>query len=98
MADLRQSRFWTGLLKKIFRILLKRAGVRTRPATRHQHVVPHPDGWAVKGEGNERYTAVYDYQDDAIDRAREIARNYGTDVIIHRQDGTIRDRISYRRD
>ena len=49
----------------------------------------------MKGAGNERYTAIYDYQADAIDRAREIARNYGSDVIIHREDGTVRDRISY---
>ncbi|MCB0589002.1 MAG: DUF2188 domain-containing protein, partial [Phaeodactylibacter sp.] len=41
-------------------------GVRTRPPTHNQHVVPHPEGWAVKGEGNERYTAVFDYQEDAI--------------------------------
>ena len=57
--------------------------------------MPHEDGWAVKGEGNERYTAVYKYQDKAIDRAKDIAKNYGSDVIIHRKDGTIRDRMSY---
>lgn len=70
-------------------------GVKTRPATHNQHVVPHDEGWAIKGEGNERYTAVYDYQDDAIKRAKDIARNYKSDVIIHRKDGTIRDRLSY---
>ncbi|NNE29010.1 MAG: DUF2188 domain-containing protein [Saprospiraceae bacterium] len=70
-------------------------GIRTSPRTYNQHVVPHDEGWAVKGEGNERYTAIYKYQDQAIDRAREIAINYGSDVIIHRQDGTIRDRNSY---
>ncbi|MBK8492705.1 MAG: DUF2188 domain-containing protein [Saprospirales bacterium] len=68
-----------------------------RSTTHHQHVVPHPDGWAVKGEGNEKFTGVYQYQDDAIDRAREIAENYGSDVIIHRADGTIRDRRSYKK-
>jgi hypothetical protein len=95
MSDIRSSGFWSNLLKKILAIILKNAGVRTRPPTHHQHVVPHPDGWAVKGEGNERATAVYNYQDEAIDRAKEIAQNYGSDVIIHRQDGTIRDRVSY---
>lgn len=95
MADLRQPSFWTDLLKKIAGILLKNMGVRTRPPTRNQHVVPHEKGWAVRGAGNERVTATYEYQDDAIDRAKEIARNYGSSVIIHRQDGTIRDRISY---
>lgn len=97
MSDIRQSSFWVNLFKKVARIILKDMGVRTRPRTHNQHVVPHPEGWAVKGAGNERYTAIYDYQDDAIDRAREIARNYGSDVIIHRADGTVRDRISYDR-
>ena len=95
MADIRETKFWAGLAKKVARILLKNTGLGGRTDTRHQHVVPHPEGWAVKGEGNERYTAIYNYQDDAIARAREIAKNYGADVIIHRKDGTIRDRISY---
>ena len=95
MAKINESNFWVNLLKKIINIILKNMGVRTRPKTNNQHVVPHDEGWAVKGEGNERYTAVYKYQDDAIDRAKRIAKNYGSDVIIHRTDGTIRDRISY---
>ncbi|MCB0531533.1 MAG: DUF2188 domain-containing protein [Lewinellaceae bacterium] len=96
MTDIKTSNFWLDLLKKILRIILKGAGVRTGPATHHQHVVPHPEGWAVKGEGNAKYTAVYEYQEDAIERAKDIARNYGADVIIHRKDGSIRDRINYR--
>jgi hypothetical protein len=95
MADSKQSNFWLNLLKKILRILFKNAGVQTSPATHHQHVVPHPEGWAVKGEGNTRYTATYKYQDDAIERAKDIAKNYGSDVIIHREDGSIRDRMHY---
>lgn len=95
MPDIRESSFWANLAKKVGKIILKNMGVRTRPPTHNQHVVPHPEGWAVKGEGNERYTAVFDYQEDAIGRARDIARNYGADVIIHRKDGSIRDRISY---
>lgn len=97
MADFRTPGFWVNLLKKIVAILLKSVGASASSTTHHQHVVPHPEGWAVKGEGNEKYTAVYKYQDDAIDRAREIAENYGSDVIIHREDGSIRDRRSYKR-
>ncbi len=96
MTKINESNFWANLLKKIIRIILKNLGVRTRPPTHHQHVVPHEEGWAVKGEGNEKYTAIYDYQDQAIKRAKHIASNYGSDVIIHRKDGTIRDRISYK--
>jgi len=96
MPNTKKSNFWVDLLVKIVRIILKNLGLRTSPPTHNQHVVPHPDGWAVKGEGNEKYTAVYNYQDEAIERAKDIAYNYRADVIIHRQDGTIRDRISYK--
>jgi uncharacterized protein YdaT len=89
------NKFWINLLKKTLKIILKNMGVRTSTPTHHQHVVPYDEGWAVKGEGNSRYTGIYDYQSEAIDRAKEIAQNYGSDVIIHRKDGTIRDRINY---
>jgi len=97
MADIRTSKFWIDLFKKVLKSFLKNAGVKTRKKTHNQHVVPHEDGWAVKGEGNERYTATYDYQDDAIDRAKDIARNYNSSVIIHGKDGSIRDRISMKK-
>lgn len=82
------------MIKKIAKILLKNAGASTR-STNNQHVVPHEEGWAVRGEGNERVTAVYDRQSQAIDRAKDIARNYNSSVVIHGKDGKIRDRISY---
>ena len=67
MADIRTNSFWTNLLQKILKIILKNLGVRTSKPTHNQHVVPHDEGWAVKGAGNERYTGVYTYQRDAID-------------------------------
>ncbi|MBT8219638.1 MAG: DUF2188 domain-containing protein [Bacteroidia bacterium] len=96
MSDIRTSKFWTGLVKKIIKIILKNLGVRTSPTAHNQHVVPHEEGWAVKGEGNERYTAVYKYQEDAIERARAIAINYRSSVVIHRKDGSIRDTQRYK--
>lgn len=90
------SNFWMNLLKKVIKVVLKNYGIRTTPPTMIQHVVPHPDGWAVKGEGNEKYTAIFDLQSEAIERAKDIAYNYGSSVVIHRKDGTIRDRISYK--
>ena len=96
MSDIRTSQFWVNLFKKVIKQILKNLGVKTSPATNNQHVVPHPEGWAIKGEGNERYTAIFNYQDDAIERAKDIAQNYRSSVIIHRKDGTIRDRISYK--
>ncbi|MDX1684377.1 MAG: DUF2188 domain-containing protein [Saprospiraceae bacterium] len=94
MTDIRKGKFWSNLLKKIVRILVRNisGGGRT---THNQHVVPHEDGWAVKGAGNERITAVYEKQSQAIDRARDIAKNYRSSVIIHGRDGAIRDRMHY---
>lgn len=97
MAKITESKFWYDLLKKILKQILKK---QTKSFgghdTHNQHVVPHDDGWAIKGEGNERHTAIYDHQSDAINRAKDIARNFKSDVIIHRKDGTIRDRITPR--
>jgi len=95
MADINTSDFWVSLLKKIVKIIAKNMGLSTRAPTHNQHVVPHPDGWAVRGEGNEKYTAVYDLQSEAIERAKDIAHNYRSSVIIHGKNGKIRDRISY---
>ncbi len=93
MAKISEPEFWINLLKKILRIVFKSSMPRRK--THNQHVVPHEDGWAVRGEGNERVTSVYDLQEDAINRARDIAINYQSSVIIHRKDGTIRDRMNY---
>ena len=96
MSKSNSSGFWTDLFKKILRILLKNVGLDGRRNSRHQHVVPHDDGWAVKGEGNERVTAVYEKQSQAIERAKDIAYNYRSSVIIHGRDGSIRDVINMK--
>jgi len=67
-------------------------------AKRNQHVVPHAEGWAVKPEGGKRPSSVHDTQQEAIDRAREIARNQESELFIHRPDGRIRERDSYGND
>jgi uncharacterized protein YdaT len=65
---------------------------------RNQHVVPHQGGWAVRGAGAERATAVHDTQAAAIAQARSIARHQGTELLIHGEDGRIRDRDSHGHD
>ena len=95
MSPSGNKNFWPNLLKKIAKIIAKNAGLRTRKPTHNQHVVPHKEGWAIKGEGNQKYTAVYRLQSKAIERAKDIADNYKADVIIHRKDGSIRDRLNY---
>lgn len=65
---------------------------------KNQHVVPRDDGWGVRGAGNSRDTARTRTQGEAIDRAREIAKNQSSEVVIHRSNGQIRDKNSYGND
>jgi hypothetical protein len=67
-------------------------------AGKDQHVVPHQGSWAVKGAGNQRATSVHDTQQQAIDVARDIARNQKSELVIHRPDGRIRDKDSHGSD
>ena len=67
-------------------------------AGKNQHVVPHQNGWAVKGAGNQRVTSVHGTQQQAIDTARGIARNKHSELVIHRPDGRIRDKDSHGSD
>jgi hypothetical protein len=63
-----------------------------------QHVVPHPEGWAVKPAGGERASSVHRTQQEAVDRAREISQNQGTELFIHGRNGQIRERDSHGHD
>lgn len=66
---------------------------------KNQHVVPNKDGgWSVKGAGNGKATANTDTQKQAIEKAKEIAKNQGSEVVIHGRDGKIRDKDSYGQD
>lgn len=66
---------------------------------KNQHVTPHTDGgWQVKGAGNIKATARTTTQSEAINIAREIARNQEAELVIHRPNGQIRDKDSYGND
>ncbi len=65
---------------------------------KNQHVVPRDNQWAVLGEGNSKATAVYPTQQEAIQRAKEIAQNQQSELLIHGINGKIRERNSYGND
>ena len=65
---------------------------------RNQHIVPHKDGWAVRGAGSQRASSVHRTQQDAIDAGRDIARNQQSELFIHGRDGRIRERDSHGKD
>ncbi|MEA4825136.1 MAG: DUF2188 domain-containing protein [Clostridium sp.] len=65
---------------------------------KNQHVVPHNGTWAVRGAGNSRVTSTHRTQSEAINAARSISINQGSEVVIHRPNGQIRDKNSYGND
>ena len=65
---------------------------------RNQHVVPAKDGWAVRRAGSPKATKMFGTQREAIERGREIARNQGSELLIHGRDGRIREKSTYGRD
>jgi hypothetical protein len=62
---------------------------------RSQHVVPTPKGWSVRRYGASRATRIFDRQEDAVAFARERAKKEGTELFVHRPDGTVREMDSY---
>ena len=68
------------------------------PKGKNQHVVPHKNGWAVRGEKNTRYTRLTDTKEEAMKIARQIAKNQKSELIIKDKHGKIIDSDSYGND
>lgn len=86
---------WLRTLIEFLEVFFNSAQRNKRDRTWHQHVVPFKQGWAVRREGNKRITSKHRKQITAIHKAKGLARKYKADVIIHRANGGIRERISY---
>ncbi len=65
---------------------------------RNQHVVPRTDGWAVRGERAERASGVFPTKAEATQAGRTIARNQGTELVIHGRNGRIQSKDSHGKD
>lgn len=63
-----------------------------------QHVVPNGERWSVRRAGASRASGTYTTQQEAIEKARTIARNQGTELYVHGRDGRIRERSSFGND
>ncbi|MDD2516245.1 MAG: DUF2188 domain-containing protein [Candidatus Gracilibacteria bacterium] len=66
--------------------------------SKNQHVVPYNDKWAVKKAGSDKITKSFDNQKNAIEYAKEIAKNNNSELFIHGKTGKIRERNSYGND
>lgn len=58
-----------------------------------QHVVPKDGKWAIKKEHHEKASYIFDTKEEAVKRAKEIAKKQLVYVVIHRRDGTIQDTV-----
>lgn len=62
------------------------------------HVVKHPDGWAVKVAGSMKVTKITKTQKEAIDYGRIMAKNQQSELLIHGENGQIREKDSHGND
>jgi Uncharacterized protein conserved in bacteria (DUF2188) len=60
------------------------------------HVVPAGDEWAVEIDGEQRNT--FKTQNEAITRGGQLAGEEGGELVIHGQDGQIREKDSHGND
>lgn len=64
-------------------------------ARKNQWVVRRNGGWAVRGEGNSKDTSHHVTQQDAINTARSIAKNQGSEMLVQNLHGRIREHNTY---
>ena len=68
-------------------------------AKKSRHVVPNQkDSWSVRKSGASRASRVFKTQSEAIKFARKQAKKEGSELYIHKKDGTIRQKDSYGND
>jgi len=66
---------------------------------KNQWVSPRDKGkWGVHGEGNQRDTKIFDRKSDAVEYAKEIAKNQRSELIVQKRDGVIHSKDSYGND
>jgi hypothetical protein len=57
-------------------------------SSKRTHVVKRDSGWAVRKEGAKRATRVYKTKEQAI-KGAEKSCDSGSDLVIHKKDGSI---------
>ena len=62
-------------------------------------VEPRPGGrWAVQTDGTQRADSVHERKSDAVSRARELAKNKETELVIKNEKGQIKQKDSHGND
>ena len=65
---------------------------------KNQHVVPGSKGWAVRSAGSTKVTKWFGTKSEAVSSARSIAKNQGSELVIHNSNGRIAQKDSHGRD
>ena len=65
---------------------------------KNQFVVRVGEKWGVRGAGNERLTQITDTQEQAIEIAKKIAQNQGSEVVVQDRHGRFRSKDSFGND
>ena len=60
------------------------------------HVVPSGSLWAVEIDGN--VTSMHETQEEAIEVGRGLAEDQNGELVVHAQDGSIREKASHGND
>ena len=64
-----------------------------------RHVVPKPGGgWNSRKAGAEKASKSFDTKKEAEQWSRQKSRNEGSELVIHRKDGTIQRKDSHGND
>ena len=64
-----------------------------------RHVVPNPNGgWSSKQGGAQRASRNFDTKKEAEQHARNQSRREGSELVVHRKDGTIQRKDSHGND
>lgn len=74
-----------------------RAALRTMPVERHRyHVYPYRTRWFVVENSDPSNRQMTRTREAAVQKARELAMESKGEVVIHRKDGRVQERFSFR--
>ncbi len=62
------------------------------------HVLPNQGNWSVQTGGSKKAYRITSTQKEAIDIAKQVAKNNKSELLIHGKNGQIREKNSYGND
>lgn len=66
--------------------------------TNTRHVVPNQGGWSSKKAGAEKASKNFDTKKEAEQWSRQKSQQEGSELVIHKKDGTIQRKDSHGND